>query len=104
MEKRKNFSSGAILLFSTIFCGLLVDLCVIIGTRFSVRDKQLFEISEVEITRVDCNSSVDMLFRHKQIISIRHTLNTSRQYSVFYAKVAMMQIATLLLTVSNVRN
>ena len=43
------------LLFSTIFCCLLVDLCVITGTRFSLRDKQLFEISEFEITRVDCN-------------------------------------------------
>ena len=42
------------LLFSTIFCCLLVDLCVITGTRFSLRDKRLFEISEFEITRVDC--------------------------------------------------
>ena len=24
------------------------------GTRFSLRDKRLFEITEVEITRVDC--------------------------------------------------
>ena len=44
------------LLFSTIFCCLLVDLCVTTGTRFSLRDKRLFEISEFEITRVDCNS------------------------------------------------
>ena len=29
------------------------SLCVS-GTRFSIRDKRLFEISEVEITRVDC--------------------------------------------------
>ena len=42
------------LLFSTIFCCLLVDLCVKTWTRFSLRDKRLFEISEVEITRVDC--------------------------------------------------
>ena len=41
-------------LFSTIFCCLLVDLCVKKGTRFSFRDKRLFEISEFEITRVDC--------------------------------------------------
>ena len=40
------------LFFSTIFCCLLVDLCVKIGTRFLLRDKRLFEISE--ITRVDC--------------------------------------------------
>ena len=42
------------LLFSTIFCCLLVDLCIKTGTRFSLRDKRLFEISEFEITRVDC--------------------------------------------------
>ena len=44
------------LLFPTIFCCLLVDLCVKTGTRFSLRDKRLFEISEFEITRVDCIS------------------------------------------------
>ena len=38
------------LLFSTIFCYLLVDLCFKIGTRFLLRDKRLFEI-----TRVDCS-------------------------------------------------
>ena len=42
------------LLFSTIFYCLLVDLCVKTGTRFSFRDKRLFEISEFEITGVDC--------------------------------------------------
>ena len=42
------------LLFSTIFCCLLADLCIKTGTRFSLRDKRLFEISEVEITRVNC--------------------------------------------------
>ena len=42
------------LLFSTILCCLLVDLYVKTGTRFRLRVKRLFEISEVEITRVDC--------------------------------------------------
>ena len=46
------------LLFSTIFCCLLVDLCIKTGTRFSLRDKRLFEISEFEITRVDCISKL----------------------------------------------
>ena len=36
--------------FSTIFCYLLLDFHVKTGTRFSLRDKRLFEISEVEIT------------------------------------------------------
>ena len=43
------------LLFSTIFCYLILDFNVKTGTRISLRDKRLFEISEVEITRVDCN-------------------------------------------------
>ena len=42
------------LLFSTIFCYLLLDFHVQAETRFSLRDKQLFEIIEVEITRVNC--------------------------------------------------
>ena len=42
------------LLFSTIFCNLILDLCVKTRTRFSFRDKQVFEITEAEITRVDC--------------------------------------------------
>ena len=42
------------LLLSTIFCYLMLDLFVKRGIRFSLRDKRLFEITEVEITRVDC--------------------------------------------------
>ena len=43
------------LLLSTIFCYLMLDLYVIREFRFSLRDKRLFEITEVEITRVDCS-------------------------------------------------
>ena len=42
------------LLLSTIFCYLMSDLYVETRIRFSLRDKRLFEITEVEITRVDC--------------------------------------------------
>ena len=42
------------LLFSTIFCNLILDFCVRARTRFSLRDKRSFEITEVEITRVYC--------------------------------------------------
>ena len=42
------------LLFSTIFYNLILDFCVITRTGFFLRDKRLFEITEVEITRVDC--------------------------------------------------
>ena len=39
---------------STIFCYLKLDFYVKTGIRFSLRDKRLFEITEVEITRIDC--------------------------------------------------
>ena len=39
---------------STIFYYLMLDFYVKTGIRFSFRDKRLFEITEVEITRVDC--------------------------------------------------
>ena len=32
----------------------MLDFYVKTGIRFSLRDKRLFEITEVEITRVDC--------------------------------------------------
>ena len=44
---------GEIALFHNIFY-MLLDFHVKAGTRFSLRDKRLFEISEVEITRVNC--------------------------------------------------
>ena len=54
MEKRRNCSLGAISpLFHNIFY-LLLDFHVLAGTRFSLRDKRLFEINEFEITRVNC--------------------------------------------------
>ena len=40
--------------FSVIFCYLILDFYVKTRIRFSLRDKRLFEITEVEITRVDC--------------------------------------------------
>ena len=40
--------------FSTIFCYLVLDFFGKTKIRFSLRDKRLFEITEVEITRVDC--------------------------------------------------
>ena len=43
------------LLLSTIFYYLMLDFYVKTGIRFSLRDKRLFEITVVEITRVDCS-------------------------------------------------
>ena len=42
------------LLLSTIFSYLMLDFYVKTRIRFSLRDKRLLEITEVEITRVDC--------------------------------------------------
>ena len=42
------------LTLSTIFYYLILDFYVKAGIRLSLRDKRLFEITEVEITRVDC--------------------------------------------------
>ena len=39
---------------STIFYYLMLDFYVKTGIRFSLRDKRLFEVTEVEITKVDC--------------------------------------------------
>ena len=53
--KRREIAPGEqFLFFSTIFCYLLSDFHVSVGTKFSLRDKRSFEISEVEITRVSC--------------------------------------------------
>ena len=54
VKKGRNCSQEQFLLFSTIFCNLILDFCIKTRTRFSLRDKRLFEITEVEITRVDC--------------------------------------------------
>ena len=51
------------LLFSRIFY-LLLNFCVKTRIRFSLRDKQLFEITEVEITRVDCIYMYNYLITH----------------------------------------
>ena len=58
---------------STIFCYLMLDFSVKTGIRFSLRDKRLFEITEVEIMRVDCT------FKHPCQIS--QTLALSKVYT-----------------------
>ena len=40
--------------FSTIFYYLMLDFSVKTGIRLSLQDKRLFEITEVQITRVNC--------------------------------------------------
>ena len=44
------------LLLSIIFCYLILDFYVETRIRFSLRDKRLFEITKVEITKIGCIS------------------------------------------------
>ena len=52
MEKRRK----QFLLFSTIFCHLLLSFLIKTRTRFLLQDTRLFKISEVEIMGVHCVS------------------------------------------------
>ena len=59
--KRGEIAPGEqFLLLSTILYYLMLDFYVKTRIRFSLRDKRLFEITEVEITRVDCSSVWDI--------------------------------------------
>ena len=48
---------------STIFYYLMLDFYVKTGIRLSLRDKRLFEITEVEITRLNCTVNVSVLLQ-----------------------------------------
>ena len=54
MYKGETAPEEQFLLLSTIFCYKILYFYVKTGMRFSLRDKQLFEIIEAKITRVDC--------------------------------------------------
>ena len=49
-------------LLSTISCYLMLDFCVKTRIRFYLRDKRLFEITEVEIMKIDCIYTVNFRF------------------------------------------
>ena len=53
-KRGKTAPEEQFLLLSTMFYHLMLDIYVKTGIRFFLRDKWLFEITEVEITRVDC--------------------------------------------------
>ena len=54
-KRREIAPLEQLLLLSTIFSYLMLDFYVKTRIKFSLRDKRLFKITEVEITRVDCN-------------------------------------------------
>ena len=59
MEKRRN----------------CLDFNVYVGNRFSLRDKRLFEISEVEIARINCK----FISQHNDETKMRARLHTENQ-------------------------
>ena len=59
---------------STIFYYLMLDFSVKTGIRFSVRDKRLFEITEVEITRVDCTCKLNTLIFFRDFNNVTNVL------------------------------
>ena len=70
------------LLLSTIFYYLMLDFYVKTRIRFSLRDKRLFEITEVEITRIDCICTT----KAKAVdIALYHIRDQSEKQFVIYS-------------------
>ena len=59
---------------STIFYYLMLNFYVKTGIRFSLRDKRLFQMTEVEITRVDCTSLMSSI----KTLLLRRIINASQ--------------------------
>ena len=79
-------------LFHNIFY-LLLDFHVYAGTRFSLRDKRLFEISEVEIAKVNCINK----FTQKRTRSISFfAADTRRIYNVVSTSMQRHDVASTL--------
>ena len=57
---KTSWKRGEFLFFSAILFYLLLDFHVQAGNISSLRDKLLFEISEVEIARVNCICNLEL--------------------------------------------
>ena len=88
-EREEIAPEEQFLLLSTIFCCLLLDFHMKAGTRFSPRDKRLFEITDVEITRVDCIKHHQTLFR--EIFQIMEESWKSKNHVVKWAAVLWLE-------------
>ena len=73
---------------STIFYYLMLDFFVKTGIRFSLRDKRLFEITEVEITRVNCIYNQILLLQlfMGRFESLRTSCRFIEGVMIFYGK------------------
>ena len=107
----------------TISCYLLLDFHVKTGTKFALRDKQLFEISEVEIMRVDCISLICHLldsvstrkfyssdavcFSLQKHNAVSQVLKTSKYLAAistgFLVAVSPWTICTFIIAVTNIK-
>ena len=77
---------------STIFYYLMLDFYVKTGIRFSLRDKRLFEITEVEITRVDCTCNC---LCYSQNLTNKQTRKANILRQVFILSSTMHFVKTL---------
>ena len=53
--------------------------------RFSLRDKRLFEITEVEITRVDCIINLVILFTSFDMSHLNARLTSLHSHCLYYS-------------------
>ena len=82
------------LLLPIIFCYLMLDVYVKTRIRFSLRDKRIFEMTQVEITRADCSLDMYPIFLY---ISNRVISN------YWYLRVNFLPPGNLLCNVSSLR-
>ena len=93
MLLRSNF-----LLLSTIFCYLMLDFYVKREIRFSLRDKRLFKITKVEITRVDCISIISFNIFTIKVVS-QPTLKVIYSFSLLGLNdICKQQLTSLLVS------
>ena len=93
VEKRRNCSLGAISpLFYNIFLPVVSFLCL--GRdQISLRDKRLFEISEVEITRVNCVFKLKTGSNEPRLTSHRCWVNDVSLFSDWHQSCVIIWVA-----------
>ena len=69
--KRREIAPEEHFLFlSTIFSYLMLDFYVRTWIRFFLRDKRLFKITDVELTRVDCDEFNNIRRKHSFLVHL----------------------------------
>ena len=100
-KRREIAPEEQFLLLSIIFSYLMLDFYVKTRIRFSLRDKRLFEITEVEITRVDCIFFLQILDIQKSLMQFWiTTIFISRYHKIImdisnYFWISMIRILDL---------